>query len=156
MDGIISEHVKHIKCRIDITFNPAVIWLNRPLLCKRIKHSSHTLLLNPVTALGACIIFDWAFGFVLFIIIYGIRAETLPPAKVKILTLTYFIHLESMYNVDFYKCEYQINVKNIFFSTSCLIIILIIYCTHSNCMTHICLKLINSLISSSFFVVFFN
>jgi len=70
----------------------------------------------------------------LYIIIYGIKAETLPPAKVNILTLTYFIHLESMYNVDFNKFEYQINVKNCF-TSSCLIIIVLIIIV-----THICLK----------------
>jgi len=63
----------------------------------------------------------------LYIIIYGIKAETLPPAKVNILTLTYFIHLESMYNVDFNKFEYQINV--IFF----YLFLFDNYCTHYNC-----------------------
>jgi len=63
----------------------------------------------------------------LYIIIYGIKAETLPPAKVNILTLTYFIHLESMYNVDFNKFEYQINV-NFFY-----LFLFDNYCTHYNC-----------------------
>lgn len=103
--------------------------------CNRIKQRSHTLMWNPVTAPGAHTICYWAFCFMLYIIIYGIWAETLPQAKVNILTLTYFIQFQSMYNDDFNKCEYQINVAGpkiiiiYVFTSSCLIIIFITYFT---------------------------